>query len=72
MVHDEVRILIFDDPTEQEDSQRPLRDGKLSNPRVRATRAACMEKIHEIPRACLVGCYVLTLHLSSLQYTKST
>ena len=27
-------------------------EGKLSNPRARATRAACMEKIYEIPRAC--------------------
>ena len=40
--HDEVRILIFDDPAELEKPQRPgsgSREGKLSNPRGRAARA---------------------------------
>ena len=41
LLHGEVRILIFDDPTELEESQRPPREGKLSNPRG-ARRAACM------------------------------
>ena len=44
-------FLIFDDPAESKTSQRPLREGKLSNPHARAARAACMEKIYEIPRA---------------------
>ena len=30
---DEVRILIFDDPAENERGQRPELEGKLSNPR---------------------------------------
>ena len=40
---DEVRILIFDDPTEQEDWQRPPVETKLSNPR--GTRSVgCMHE----------------------------
>ena len=40
---DEVRILIFDDPTEQEDWQSPLVETKLSNPR--GTRSVgCMHE----------------------------
>jgi hypothetical protein len=52
-----VRILIFDDPAELYERQRPQsgsREGKLSNPRRRAARARCMNffsKIYEIPRA---------------------
>ena len=45
LCHDEVRILIFDDPAELEKPQRPgsgSREGKLSNPRGRAARARCM------------------------------
>jgi hypothetical protein len=41
----EVRILIFDDPAEQEDWQRPEsgpREGKLSNQGGRPVRARCM------------------------------
>jgi hypothetical protein len=41
MCQDEVRILIFDDPAEQENWQRAPREGKLSNPRG-ARRAGCM------------------------------
>ena len=37
----QVRILIFDDPAENERGQRPPRGGKLSNPRG-AHRAGCM------------------------------
>jgi hypothetical protein len=46
LYHDEVRILIFDDPAENERGQRPPMEGKLSNPRS-ARRAGCMhaEKI---------------------------
>ena len=53
---DEVRILIFDDPAENERGQRPgsgFWEGKLSNARGRAARARCMNffpKIYEIPR----------------------
>ena len=36
-----------------ENSIRAL-EVELSNPRVRAARARCMEKIYEIPRACAV------------------
>ena len=42
LLHDEVRILIFDRMTENQESQRPesgSREGKLSNPRGRAARA---------------------------------
>ena len=44
LLADEVRILIFDDPAEQEDWQRPQsgsREGKLSNHGGRALRARC-------------------------------
>jgi hypothetical protein len=57
LLHDEVRILIFDDPAELEKSQRPgsgSGEGKLPNPRGRAARERCMKfvsKIYEIPRA---------------------
>jgi hypothetical protein len=47
---DEVLILIFDDPAEQEDWQRPVVADPVvvpSNPRGRAPRAPCMEKIYE-------------------------
>jgi hypothetical protein len=48
----EVRILIFDDPAKREESQRPPREGTNCQTRAaRAARAACMEKIYEIPRA---------------------
>jgi hypothetical protein len=57
LCHDEVRFLIFDDPAEQCERQRPSSgswEGKLPNPRGRAARARCMKfvsKIYEIPRA---------------------
>jgi hypothetical protein len=38
-------------PAENERGQRPEREGKLSNPRSRAARAPCMEKIYENPRS---------------------
>jgi hypothetical protein len=55
-LHVPVRVLIFDDPAENERVQRPgseSREGKLSNPGERAPRARCMNffsKIYEIPR----------------------
>jgi hypothetical protein len=59
VLHDEVRNLIFDDPAEQDDLQRPPREGKLSNPHARAARAACIEKISEISRRASRGRYAL-------------
>ena len=47
---DEVRILIFDDPTEQEDWQRPLVETKLSNPRGTRSVGCMHDEIYEIPR----------------------
>jgi hypothetical protein len=41
LLHGEVRILIFDDPADLEESQRPPREGKLPNPRD-AGRGCCM------------------------------
>jgi hypothetical protein len=52
----EVRILIFDDPAELYERQRPgfgSWEGKLSRARGRAAGARCMNffpKIYEIPR----------------------
>ena len=50
LLHDEVRILIFDDPAEQDDRQRLVMVRSGQNPRARAARAPCMEKKYEIPR----------------------
>jgi hypothetical protein len=56
LCHDEVRILIFDDPAELEELQRPPREGKLSNPRG-ARRAGCMhgENLRNPARDHLAG-----------------
>ena len=70
LVHDEVRILIFDDPAEQEDWQRPLREVNCQI-RARATWAACMEKIYEIPRALAARGAMRWLRTGQV-YSKST
>ena len=53
---DEIRILIFDDPAELEESQRPPREGKLSNPRG-TRRTGCMhgENLRNPARASRAG-----------------
>ena len=52
-------VIFYQILSPQEDWQRPLREGKLSNPRARAACAPCMEKIYENlrkpPRARLAG-----------------
>ena len=46
-------IQKYDGLENKENPSRAL-EVELSNPRVRAARARCMEKIYEIPRACAV------------------
>jgi hypothetical protein len=55
-LHDEVRILIFDEPAELEKPQRPPVAVKLSNPRG-ACRVGCMhgEKIRNPARERRTG-----------------
>ncbi len=57
LLHDEVRILIFDDPAELEESQRPVmvRSGRGPFKPARARRGRAMHefffsKMYEIPR----------------------
>ena len=51
LLHDEVRILIFDDPAENEGGNVPQGRVNCQTRVGRAARAACMEKIYEIPCA---------------------
>jgi hypothetical protein len=72
LLHDEVRILIFDRMTENYRRQRPRSgswEGKLSNERGRAARTRCMNffsEIYEIPRVTVArGWYASSVLINS-------